>query len=272
LPCTTDMTAIRPGIVTRSLPEFHALSAGMTSRPADPATTSTLPVTLLVRSPVHSGDRPISLCLLPGINGDPTGKLPVKLPWFALPPSCTAIVPRQAQRSWGLPRSGCGGTSPSRPRLRATTGAEGRWRRGSADDRRGSAESGWRQRHPASLSFSFDCNPFTALVKAGASTSGCGTDPRFKIQDENGQWCSDFAKWVWEQGGVTADLGTLTGQSATFYQWALDQGQHPAFDSGTPQIGDAVVFYPGPIRRRTPPTQTTLESSSESIRTEHSTW
>jgi len=97
---------------------------------------------------------------------------------------------------------------------------------------------------PASVDFSFDCNPYTTLVDAGASTSGCGTDPTFNVQDENQEWCSNFAKWVWEQGGVTADLSTLTPQSATFYKWALAQGQDPSFDSGTPQVGDAIVFYP----------------------------
>jgi hypothetical protein len=87
---------------------------------------------------------------------------------------------------------------------------------------------------PASTNFSFDCNPFTTMVHVGASTSGCGTSPKFNVLDENEEWCSDFTKWVWEQGGVTSDLGVLTPAAASFYAWALDQGQHPAFDSGTP--------------------------------------
>jgi len=70
------------------------------------------------------------------------------------------------------------------------------------------------------------------------------TDPKFKVQDRNEEWCADFTKWVWEQGGVTADLSALTPSSASFYAWALDQGQHPSFDSGTPQVGDAIVLYP----------------------------
>lgn len=97
---------------------------------------------------------------------------------------------------------------------------------------------------PASTNFSFDCNPFATLVSAGASTSGCGTDAKFHVTDENQEWCADFAKWVWEQGGVTADTGVLNAAAASFYQWAVDQGQHPKFDSGTPQVGDAIVFYP----------------------------
>jgi hypothetical protein len=98
---------------------------------------------------------------------------------------------------------------------------------------------------PASTSFSLDCNPFTALVGVGASTSGCDVDPTYDVQDQNEEWCADFAKYVWEQGGVTADLSTLDPAAASFYQWALDQGQDPEFDSGTPQAGDAIVFYPG---------------------------
>jgi uncharacterized protein YneR len=158
------------------------------------------------------------------------------------PLSCTAAVPRQAFRSWGLARSGCGSTSRSRPasgRPRAASVVDPATIAKEAQDQVGVADT------PASTDFSFDCNPFTTLVGGGASTSGCGTDPKFKVQDENEEWCSDFTKWAWEQGGVTSDLSVLTGQSATFYQWALDQGQHPAFDSGTPQVGDAVVFYPG---------------------------
>jgi hypothetical protein len=98
---------------------------------------------------------------------------------------------------------------------------------------------------PASTSFSLDCNPFTTLVGVGASTSGCGVNPTFNVQTENEEWCADFAKWAWEQGDVTADLGTLDPSAASFYQWALDQGQDPEFDTGTPQVGDAIVFYPG---------------------------
>jgi hypothetical protein len=97
---------------------------------------------------------------------------------------------------------------------------------------------------PPSTNFGLDCNPFTTLAGVGASSSGCGTDPKFNVLDENEEWCADFTKWVWEQGGVTADLSALTPAAASFYQWALDQGQHPQFDSGIPAPGDAVVFYP----------------------------
>ena len=97
---------------------------------------------------------------------------------------------------------------------------------------------------PTSTDFSDDCNPYATLVDAGATTSGCGTDPTFDVTNENQLWCADFAKWVWEQGGVSG-TGVLDAAAASFYQWAVDQGQNPQFDSGTPEPGDAIVFYPG---------------------------
>ena len=160
------------------------------------------------------------------------------------PVSCSASLPAAVRSSWYASSSECGRVSGNhtRPRRLATPGISG------AVDPQTIAEVAEQNvgvgDTPASTSFSFDCNPFTTLVGAGASTSGCGTDPKFKVQNRNEQWCADFTKWVWEQGGVTADLNALTPQSATFYQWALDQGQHPSFDSGTPQVGDAIVFYP----------------------------
>ena len=96
---------------------------------------------------------------------------------------------------------------------------------------------------PTSTNFNDDCNPFATLVDAGATTSGCGTDPTYDVTNENQLWCADFAKWVWQQGGVS-DTGVLDAAAASFYQWAVDQGQNPQFDSGTPEPGDAIVFYP----------------------------
>jgi hypothetical protein len=153
---------------------------------------------------------------------------------------CSAAVPAPVRHSWGATTPECATSSPGsrqpgqiRPdAVNALTIAN------VANSNVGVGDT------PASTDFSFDCNPFTTLVDAGVSSSGCGTDPRYHVLNENEEWCSDFAKYVWEQGGVTADLGTINGQSATFYQWALDQGQHPSFGSGTPQVGDAVVFYP----------------------------
>jgi hypothetical protein len=96
---------------------------------------------------------------------------------------------------------------------------------------------------PASVDWSQDCNPYSALVGAGASTDGCGADPNFNVVDENELWCADFSKWVWEQAGVTTDLSTLNAGATSFAKWAQDQGESTAFDSGAPAVGDAIVFY-----------------------------
>ena len=97
---------------------------------------------------------------------------------------------------------------------------------------------------PRSTNFNSDCDPFTTLVHAGATTAGCGVDGHFKIRDENELWCADFAKWVWEQAGVKADLSVLNAGATSFATWGKDRKEHIAFDSGTPKVGDAIVFYP----------------------------
>jgi hypothetical protein len=60
----------------------------------------------------------------------------------------------------------------------------------------------------------------------------------------NEAWCSDFAKRIWQQAGVTADMNTLNAGADSFYAWGKDQGQTLTVDSDTPAVGDAVVFYP----------------------------
>jgi len=99
---------------------------------------------------------------------------------------------------------------------------------------------------PAETGFGgVDCNPYSTLVGAGSPNSdGCGMDTTHSVADENEEWCSDFSKWAWEQGGVTAGLNDLNAGANSFYAWALAQGESPAADSGTPAAGDAVVFYP----------------------------
>jgi hypothetical protein len=161
------------------------------------------------------------------------------------PASCSASLPAAVRRAWHA----------SGPECRRISGARTGSRRTASPDTSGVVDPATigevAQQNvgvgdtPASTSFSLDCNPFTTLVDVGASIARCGVDPTFKVQNENEEWCADFTKWVWEQGGVTADLSALDPAAASFYQWALDQGQDPVFDSGTPQVGDAIVFYPG---------------------------
>ncbi|HEV2346148.1 MAG TPA: PKD domain-containing protein [Actinocrinis sp.] len=103
---------------------------------------------------------------------------------------------------------------------------------------------------PAETSFNgVDCDPYTTLVAAfSPNADGCGPDAGYNVQNQNEEWCSDFAKWTWEQGGVTQDMNTIDAAASSYYTWALNDGQTPAADSGTPQPGDAVLFYsPGTI-------------------------
>lgn len=97
---------------------------------------------------------------------------------------------------------------------------------------------------PASTNFALDCDPYTTLVGAGATTTGCGVDPHFGVRDENEFWCSDFAKWVWEQGAVAAGVGTLSPASSSFYKWGAQRGDQLIPDGNNAAVGDAVVFYP----------------------------
>ena len=98
---------------------------------------------------------------------------------------------------------------------------------------------------PVATSFSgLNCNPYTSLVGGfSANSNGCGSDDSFGVRDSNENWCSDFAKWVWQRAGVTQDMNTINAAASSFYAWALDDGQNPQPDAGTPQPGDAIVFF-----------------------------
>jgi PKD domain/CHAP domain len=99
---------------------------------------------------------------------------------------------------------------------------------------------------PAVTSFGgLDCNPYSTLTAAlSPNADGCGLSAALEIQDENEPWCADFAKWVWEQAGVTTDLGALNAGAGSFYDWGTAQGESMPIDGGTPAAGDAVVFFP----------------------------
>ena len=98
---------------------------------------------------------------------------------------------------------------------------------------------------PAVTNFNgVDCDPYTTMVAGfSADSDGCGFDTGFGVQDENETWCSDFNKWVWEQAGITADMNTINAGAVSYYDWAVDQGQSPQLDTGTPQAGDSILFF-----------------------------
>jgi PKD domain/CHAP domain len=90
-----------------------------------------------------------------------------------------------------------------------------------------------------------DCDPYSTLVGAQSpNADGCGLNSGFNIENQNEEWCSDFAKWVWQQAGVTVDMNTLNAGSVSSYDWGLDQKENVTPDTGTPAVGDAVVFFP----------------------------
>jgi PKD domain-containing protein/CHAP domain-containing protein len=89
-----------------------------------------------------------------------------------------------------------------------------------------------------------DCDPYSTMVAGfSADSDGCGYNAAFKVQNENETWCADFNKWVWQQAGITADMNTLNAGAVSFDTWAVQQGQNPQLDTGTPQAGDSVLFY-----------------------------
>jgi hypothetical protein len=98
-----------------------------------------------------------------------------------------------------------------------------------------------------------DCDPYSTMDGPPTpNANGCGVNPNFKLVNEDDEWCSDFAKWVWQQAGVTADINTLNAGADSFYLWGSQQGEPLTVDSGSPAVGDAVVFYePGAITTST---------------------
>jgi PKD domain-containing protein/CHAP domain-containing protein len=89
-----------------------------------------------------------------------------------------------------------------------------------------------------------DCDPYSTMVAGfSANSNGCGYDSAYNVRNENETWCSDFNKWVWEQTGITDGINTINAGAVSYYQWATGHGQTPQPDTGTPQVGDSVLFF-----------------------------
>jgi PKD domain/CHAP domain len=89
-----------------------------------------------------------------------------------------------------------------------------------------------------------DCDPYTTMVAGfSADSDGCGYNSQFGVENENETWCSDFNKWVWEQAGITADMNTINAGAVSYYDWAVAEGQNPQLETGTPQVGDSILFF-----------------------------
>jgi CHAP domain len=165
-----------------------------------------------------------------GLGGEPSG--------------CAVRIPSAVRRAWHLP--GCPApVGRPVPRARGVVAA-------------GTiaglvtvalAQVGVADNPPVTSFSKPDCNPYTTLTgnPLGAPRSNCRTSSNgtyfHNVQDVSEFWCADFTKWVWERGGVTSHLGTLTPSAASFYTWGTDHGEHISF-GGTPKPGDAVILYP----------------------------
>ena len=168
------------------------------------------------------------------------------------PYGCATGLPAALRRDWGLasPASCAATASGQRAAVQAamstaaapsaTAGSLGQRIAAIALSQAGVSDT------PAVTSFAgVDCDPYSTLVAGfSANSDGCGYDQGFRVENENEAWCSDFAKWVWQQAGVTADMNTLNAGSVSFYDWGLDQGETMPADGGTPAVGDAIVFFP----------------------------
>ena len=166
----------------------------------------------------------------------------------AAPGTCDSALPSAVRAAWHLAEpAGCGTTMAAQEsaasRARSATGRAGTVTQSIA--RIALSQVGVGDT-PAVQNFNgVDCDPYTTLVgPATPNSDGCGYDQTFRVENENEEWCSDFAKWAWEQAGVTADMNAINTGADSFYDWGLDQGETMPIDSVSPQVGDAVVFFP----------------------------
>jgi hypothetical protein len=160
------------------------------------------------------------------------------------PGGCGTPIPLPVRRAWHLPDCAAS-PRPTISHQRAAPDTAGD-AANIAEDQIGVADDpGPPNGKPPS--FGYDCNPYTTLVGNPHGFGGCGATESngswFNgVETVNEEWCSDFAKWVWEEAGVESDLGDLGPLAGTFYTWGKDQGENLSFNN-TPQVGDAVLFY-----------------------------
>jgi PKD domain/CHAP domain len=168
---------------------------------------------------------------------------------------CAPAVPAAIRKAWHLPAlAGCRTTASPAHRAAANArpqaASAGTWGQSIANVALGQVGV---SDTPAVTNYDgVDCDPYSTLVGApDPSADGCGFDADHAVENENEEWCSDFAKWAWRQAGITTGMNVINAGSVSFYAWGLDQGETMPVDSGTPAPGDAVVFFPpGPITPR----------------------
>jgi PKD repeat protein len=175
------------------------------------------------------------------------------------PYGCGGGLPATLKKAWGLAdAAGCAGTiTAQRAAARHALAAFPAAARAVATDRHSTpadldqaiasvalSQVGVSDTPTVTSFAGVDCDPYSTLTAGfSANANGCGYDDAMGVRNENETWCSDFNKWVWERAGVTADMNTLNAGSVSFYDWAKQQGQTLTADSGTPAVGDSIVFF-----------------------------
>ena len=165
-------------------------------------------------------------------------------PWRLVqtgPYGCGHGLPARVRQALGLPAAViCQPLTPIKPRVASTARTMGQSIATIALTQVGVSAT------PAVTSFDgVDCDPYTPMVGAPSpNADGCGLNSNFNLEDENEEWCSDFAKWAWQQAGVTTEISALNAGAGSFYDWGAAQHEPLRVDGGTPSPGDAVVFFP----------------------------
>jgi hypothetical protein len=156
------------------------------------------------------------------------------------PYGCGDGLPATLKKAWGLADSAvCSATATPKTTARDSTQADlGQAIASIALSQVGVGDT------PTAGGFALDCDPYSTLTAGfSANSNGCGYDTALNVENENETWCADFNKWVWERAGVTVGMNTLNAGSVSFYDWAQQQGEPLAADTGTPAVGDSIVFF-----------------------------
>ncbi|WP_037601674.1 CHAP domain-containing protein [Streptacidiphilus rugosus] len=81
----------------------------------------------------------------------------------------------------------------------------------------------------------------SAIVSAAVGQIGDnGCSPNSYYGSCSQEWCADFARWAWSQGGV--DVSALGATVTTFVNYGDNNGTWHDPGSYTPQPGDAMIF------------------------------
>ncbi|SEO29524.1 hypothetical protein SAMN05216267_102289 [Actinacidiphila rubida] len=79
-----------------------------------------------------------------------------------------------------------------------------------------------------------DTSKIVSAARSQLGSDGCG------IVDCSVEWCAEFSKWAWQQGGV--DVTTLGATVTTFVNYGDANGTWHDPSGYTPQPGDAMIF------------------------------